>query len=846
MKRISLLLFLVLALCAGARATTVTVASTTLSGVNYPSSPSITLRIYATGGNFLTSDGTQILGSAVGASQVYKTVTCSLNSTTHVLTIDSFTIDTTSNALVNAANAQYSFVFFQGNTQKDRWATAIRIPLNLSPTTNWSLILGVNSSPNQKPAPLNYATTTYVDNAILNLGPSAVATTTSEGISRVSVTPADAAHPIAVETGDLRVPTQGENDALVGTSGTPSSSNKYVTSADVRLETVFNVQVYGWLPDGTDHSAQALAMLAAICPSGVGAGGTIYFPPSTGKYRADSQLFIPNDGASPQPHQCNLKFEGAGGGGNWWARYTNNASMLDLRYQASDGNAKIESRGLGVMVVENLTFTDGGSINDTPFLHYTNTQPKIKGNTFVGSHPFSSNPLPIGYVRSAQDAIVLGGPSNVIGGGVTAPFQGYCPVIDKNSFTQMNRGVYLRNFANCGTITDNTFIENTGTVAIESVGFGTGGAGNYGMIVTGNSIEMNVYVYGVKLTNTTGGLFSNSFYDGGDLTLAGQGVSAYNLTTSPANTFIHLTPGEGNGPISFTGDASSLASTNTIGGLPPPATIFDAQELDVFQIYGNTNAQFGNNLIVRGDFNSRWARGAPGQLALESASNPNRSLRLGYRNVGGDYGFIDSQSFNEGSAKPLLINNSEAITSGVIPSAPVGVGNIPYTALAAPLHVGVDPSGNAQRWGDAANINYLKLVVSGSATAFTSTANRPLTFTVNSIEGLRVDGTGATTTPVSLGVGGGTALTKVVKGTVTIDPASINATTVSSQTFTLTGAVAGDSLVLNPPAAGLTAGVLVSQVFVSSSNTITVVFYNTTGGGIDLASASWTYTLIRS
>jgi len=101
-------------------------------------------------------------------------------------------------------------------------------------------------------------------------------------------------------------------------------------------------------------------------------------------------------------------------------------------------------------------------------------------------------------------------------------------------------------------------------------------------------------------------------------------------------------------------------------------------------------------------------------------------------------------------------------------------------------------------------------------------------------------------TATTIAIGSGTVITKVVKGTVTINPASINATTVSSQTFTLTGAATGDSLMLNPPAAGLTAGLLVSQYFVSAADTITVVFFNTTGAPIDEGSASWGYTLIRS
>lgn len=104
----------------------------------------------------------------------------------------------------------------------------------------------------------------------------------------------------------------------------------------------------------------------------------------------------------------------------------------------------------------------------------------------------------------------------------------------------------------------------------------------------------------------------------------------------------------------------------------------------------------------------------------------------------------------------------------------------------------------------------------------------------------------AAVTATSVAVGSGTAVTKVLKGAVTVDPASINANTVASQTFTLTGAVVGDALTLNPPAAGLTAGLLVAQYFVSAANTITIVLNNTTGSPIDEPSASWTYHLTRS
>lgn len=94
--------------------------------------------------------------------------------------------------------------------------------------------------------------------------------------------------------------------------------------------------------------------------------------------------------------------------------------------------------------------------------------------------------------------------------------------------------------------------------------------------------------------------------------------------------------------------------------------------------------------------------------------------------------------------------------------------------------------------------------------------------------------------------GTGTTITKILKGTVTVNPASLNATTAATTTATLTGAVVGDSLIVAPPAAGLTAGVFITAAWVSAADEIKISLYNSTGGAIDEASASWVYTLIRS
>lgn len=48
---------------------------------------------------------------------------------------------------------------------------------------------------------------------------------------------------VVVSTDDTRVPTQGENDALAGTSGTPSSSNKFVTNDDFDTRSALKTQL---------------------------------------------------------------------------------------------------------------------------------------------------------------------------------------------------------------------------------------------------------------------------------------------------------------------------------------------------------------------------------------------------------------------------------------------------------------------------------------------------------------------------------------------------------------------------------------------------------------------------
>lgn len=101
----------------------------------------------------------------------------------------------------------------------------------------------------------------YIDGVVVAGGVDA--STTTKGISKLSTAPLSPTNPIAVGDNDSRVSpvslstvTAGQVQALVGTSGTPGSGNKYVTDADttgsgaiIRSSALSNSQGFG---DGSD------------------------------------------------------------------------------------------------------------------------------------------------------------------------------------------------------------------------------------------------------------------------------------------------------------------------------------------------------------------------------------------------------------------------------------------------------------------------------------------------------------------------------------------------------------------------------------------------------------------
>lgn len=64
-----------------------------------------------------------------------------------------------------------------------------------------------------------------------------------------------------------------------------------------------------------------------------------------------------------------------------------------------------------------------------------------------------------------------------------------------------------------------------------------------------------------------------------------------------------------------------------------------------------------------------------------------------------------------------------------------------------------------------------------------------------------------------------------------INPASVGATSYSSQTFTVEGLTTDDVIAVNPPS--LTSGLYLISYRVSAADTLSLTFYNSTGSPID-------------
>lgn len=90
---------------------------------------------------------------------------------------------------------------------------------------------------------------------------------------------------------------------------------------------------------------------------------------------------------------------------------------------------------------------------------------------------------------------------------------------------------------------------------------------------------------------------------------------------------------------------------------------------------------------------------------------------------------------------------------------------------------------------------------------------------------------------------GGQALDKFLIGSVSVDPGSIATVTRGSVSVTITGAKAGDAVIMNPPPT-LESTLLFVGASVDADDTVTIYLYNKSGGGVDGAAIAWNYLIV--
>lgn len=92
----------------------------------------------------------------------------------------------------------------------------------------------------------------------------------------------------------------------------------------------------------------------------------------------------------------------------------------------------------------------------------------------------------------------------------------------------------------------------------------------------------------------------------------------------------------------------------------------------------------------------------------------------------------------------------------------------------------------------------------------------------------------------------GTAITKVLKGTVSVTIPALLTATNADVTVTITGAAAGDLVQVTPLAAAMEANVAIVGAFVSAANTVKVRVANIGAGTLTGSTTNFTYMIVQS
>lgn len=215
LKRFLFASLLLMIICVVASATTITVSSFQVPNMNWGGT-TCTLRVYADAG-FTDSLGVPYMaGNPASAQSSFQTVNCTLAGTT--VTLPSFTLPSTTNALVNNRARLTARFYDSRGVAREFLFTSFFVPFSPT-TTTWQVFAQVNSA-QPKPQPSLFLDTVGVQaliSAQIGSGTATpVASDAIQGKLKTSVAPASSLDPIARGINDTVTPVAITKTGLTG------------------------------------------------------------------------------------------------------------------------------------------------------------------------------------------------------------------------------------------------------------------------------------------------------------------------------------------------------------------------------------------------------------------------------------------------------------------------------------------------------------------------------------------------------------------------------------------------------------------------------------------------------
>jgi hypothetical protein len=236
----------------------------------------------------------------------------------------------------------------------------------------------------------------------------------------------------------------------------------------------------------------------------------------------------------------------------------NNPGGISETHAATASNspvAKINSFGVGMLEIDNLTLVDTGNDSST-FFFTSNTTCHIHDVTFLGNKAATVS------VASNNDAIWLGNNNGAANGTFASPFQGYGTTITHCYFENIKRAVFGQAYANSVNITENTIWSSCGNPTGAAIELGTASysSGADANNIIGNLGEVLYYKYLIRIiAGSSNKIIGNDSWD----PIGGTFVSQVRLE---ASAFPNLVIGGFSGGLPYLSDVpvtSSVPSLNT-------------------------------------------------------------------------------------------------------------------------------------------------------------------------------------------------------------------------------------------------------------------------------------------